>query len=126
MNISKIVALVLCLWTSSFVMAQQQVKVKGIVTGPDNETLSDVTIYQKNNVSGKGVISNSNGEYEIMVVPNSTLVFSFVGYDTQEVTTGSATVQTINVSMAENAQQLEEISIVGYGTQRKVSVIGAI
>jgi TonB-linked SusC/RagA family outer membrane protein len=126
MNISKIIVFVLCLCTSFFVQAQQQVKVKGVVTGPDNETLSDVSIYQKNEVSGKGVVSNSNGEYEIVVAPNSVLIFSSVGYDTQEVTTGTATVQTINVSMEESAQQLEEVSIVGYGTQRKVSVIGAI
>jgi TonB-linked SusC/RagA family outer membrane protein len=125
MNLRKIIAFILCIWTSSFALAQQTVKVKGVVTGSNNETMSDVTVYQKN-VTGKGVMSNSAGEYEIAVDPNSVLVFSFIGYNTREITVGSAAMQTINVSMEESAQELEEVSIVGYGTQRKVSVIGAI
>jgi TonB-linked SusC/RagA family outer membrane protein len=117
--------LVLSIWTVSFASAQQAtVKVKGVVTDPNNETLPGVNIFQKSTTSG--VTSDSEGKYEITVAPNSVLVFSYVGYSSQEITIGTAAVQTINVSLEESSQQLEEVSIVGYGTQRKVSVVGAI
>ncbi|MDR2627111.1 MAG: TonB-dependent receptor, partial [Dysgonamonadaceae bacterium] len=131
MNIRKIIALILCLWMSSFALAQQAVKVKGVVTDPNNETMVGVVVYQKN-ITGKGVMSNLEGEYEITAAANSVLVFSFIGYDTREIQIGSAAVQTVNVSLEESsqeldrAQELEQVTIVGYGTQRKVSVIGAI
>ncbi|MDR2384345.1 MAG: TonB-dependent receptor [Tannerella sp.] len=125
MNIRKIIAFVLCILTVSFASAQQTtVKVKGVVTDPNNETLPGVSIYQKNTTNG--VVSNNDGEYEVTVAPNSVLVFSYIGYTPQEITTSAAASQTINVSLEESAQQMEEVSIVGYGTQRKVSVVGAI
>ncbi|MDR0713689.1 MAG: TonB-dependent receptor [Bacteroidales bacterium] len=125
MNIRKFIISVLCLVTVSFASAQPTtVKVKGVVTDPNNETLPGVNIYQKNTTGG--VTSDVNGQYSITVAPNSVLVFSFVGYATQEITIGAAAAQTINVSMEESSQQIEEVSIVGYGTQRKVSVVGAI
>src|SRR5690606_41354423 len=72
----------------------------------------------------RGVISNTTGEYEIEVPDrNATLVFSFVGYLTQEVVVGSRT--TIDVSMVIDEKSLEEVVVVGYGTQKKATLTGA-
>jgi TonB-linked SusC/RagA family outer membrane protein len=105
--------------------AQTEVTVKGVVTDPNNEIMPGVTVYSKTQ-PGTGTVSREDGNYEIKVKQGSVLVFSFIGYKTQEVTPGKAAVQTINVSMEESEQQIEEVAVVGYGTQRKVSVVGAI
>jgi TonB-linked SusC/RagA family outer membrane protein len=117
------VLLVFCL--TGILASAQQVKVKGVITDRNNETMQGVTIYQKTNTT-RGVTSDTNGAYEISVEPGSVLVFSFVGFDTQEVTVGKSDNQIINVVLEESAQEMEEVEIVGYGTQRKVSVVGAI
>ncbi|MGV8093556.1 MAG: carboxypeptidase-like regulatory domain-containing protein [Mangrovibacterium sp.] len=105
--------------------AQTEVTVKGVVTDPDNEIMPGVSVYHKTQ-AGIGTVTRTDGNYEIKLKPGSVLVFSFIGYKTQEITVGRAAVQTINVSMEESDQQLEEVAVVGYGTQRKVSVVGAI
>ncbi len=121
----KIITFVILSFISTWAFAQTSVKVKGVVTDPNNETQIGVNIYPKTSPT-KGVVTNADGIYEIMAEPGSILVFSYIGFKTQEFTVGAANPQTINVALEESAQQLEEVSIVGYGTQRKVSVIGSI
>jgi TonB-linked SusC/RagA family outer membrane protein len=75
---------------------------------------------------GTGTATRPDGNYEITVKQGSVLVFSFIGYKKKEIAIGKAASQTINVMMDESEQQLEEVAIVGYSTQRKVSVVGAI
>jgi len=72
-----------------------------------------------------GQVTNANGQYTI-AVPNSNavLVFSFVGYTTQEFTVGNQT--TINVSLAEDAALIEEVVVVGYGTMRRSDLTGSV
>ncbi|MDR1274066.1 MAG: TonB-dependent receptor [Odoribacteraceae bacterium] len=105
--------------------AQTDARVKGVVTDLNNETIPGVTIYPKGNPA-KGTLSKTDGTYEISVPQGSTLIFSFVGYKAQELPVGRAAQQIINVVLEEAVQTLEEVSVVGYGTQRKVSVIGSI
>jgi TonB-linked SusC/RagA family outer membrane protein len=107
------------------VFGQERVKVQGVVTEINNEVLPGVNVYPKTD-QGRGVTTDLNGKYELTVNPGTVLVFSFIGLQTQEVTVGTAANQTINVVMEESSQQLEEVTIVGYGAQRKVSVVGAI
>ncbi|MDR3246895.1 MAG: TonB-dependent receptor [Prevotellaceae bacterium] len=102
----------------------QSVKIKGVVTDGQNEPQMGVTVFQ--NKTSKGVSTNASGEYEISVSQGSVLVFSYVGYKTQEIPVGTAASQIINVILEEAAEALDEVEIVGYGTQRKVSVVGAI
>jgi TonB-linked SusC/RagA family outer membrane protein len=73
-----------------------------------------------------GVVSGADGGYVILASPGSTLVFSSLGYAPREVAVGKSSRQTINVTLEEVARELEEVSVVGYGTQRKVSVVGSI
>ena len=72
-----------------------------------------------------GVLSSADGTYSITVPnDNSVLVFSLMGFATQEITVGSQAV--INVTMIEEAEGLDEVVVVGFGSQRKESVTGAI
>ena len=115
----------MCVLLCSFTFAQTGVKVTGVVTDPKNETLPGVTIYPKTDPN-RGVATDINGRYEITVAPGAVLVYSFVGFRTQEMTVGVSDNQIINVSLDETSHEMEEVTIVGYGTQRKVSVVGAI
>lgn len=109
----------------AFSLAQNKVKVKGIVTDTNNETQIGVNVYSKSDKS-IGAVTNIDGMYEINVKPGSVLVFSYIGFKAQEIKIGNAPTQSVNVVLDADAQQLEEISVVGYSTQRKVSVVGAI
>jgi TonB-linked SusC/RagA family outer membrane protein len=68
--------------------------------------------------------SDIDGKYAIQAGPTSTLVFSYVGYANQEVAVGNKTV--LNISLAQGAKNLDEVVVIGYGTQKKSVVTGAI
>ena len=68
--------------------------------------------------------SDIDGNFQVMANPNATLIFSYVGYANQEIAVNGQT--TINVSLAPEAKNLEEVVVVGYGTQKKSVVTGAI
>ena len=102
----------------------QTVTVTGTITdATTNEPLIGVNISLAG--TNKGVISDINGKYAIDVLDNnSTLVFSFVGYATIKIPVAGKSV--INVSLVPNIQNLDEVVVVGYGTQRKSDVTGSV
>ena len=107
----------------SFFAQAQEREVKGKVT--DNETgeiLPGVNILVKGTT--QGTTSDANGEFKLSVSPNSTLVFSFIGYQTQEAAVANLTI--LNVTLVSDIKSLEEVVVVGYGTQRKVDLTGAV
>jgi TonB-linked SusC/RagA family outer membrane protein len=105
------------------VTASQQRSITGIVTDRKGTSLPGVTVLVKG--STKGALSDASGNYFISDVPqNSTLIFSFVGMESQEINTG--TLSQLNVTMEESAINLEEVVVVGYGTQKKINLTGAI
>lgn len=72
-----------------------------------------------------GTITDLNGNYSLKVNDSkAVLVFTFIGFSTQEITVGNQTV--INVELKEDAQALEEVVVVGYGTARKGDLTGAL
>lgn len=114
---SFIVALLLSI-TSAF--SQQQVR--GKVTGTDNDALVGVNVSVKG--TNRGTTTDANGNYRIDAATNSTLVFSFVGYTVNEVNiTGPG---EINVTMKVDDKILDEVVVVGYGSQVKKEVTGAV
>ncbi|MEA4919111.1 TonB-dependent receptor [Proteiniphilum sp.] len=125
MKFNKIVAFTCFLLCSFAVYPQSNIKVSGVVTDKMGESIIGASIYAKSD-PGTGVITDYNGRYELSVPPGSILVFSYIGYSVQEVQLGTNNNQFINVVLEESAQELEEVSIVGYGIQRKVSVVGSI
>lgn len=97
--------------------------VKGLITSIDGEPLIGVLITVKG--SAQGVITGAEGQYEIANIPdNAILVFSYIGYVKQEIQLKNQTV--LNVVMQESNQVLDEVVVVGYGTQKKVTLTGAV
>lgn len=101
----------------------QNITVQGTVSdGQDKTTIPSVSVVVKGTTVGAQ--TDANGKYAISVPANGTLVFTYIGYNTQEIPVNNQT--TINVSMASASQQLEQVVVVGYGTQRKIDVTGAV
>ena len=99
------------------------VSVSGTITDDSNDPLPGVNVLVKGTTIG--TTSDADGKFMINVPDgNAVLVISFIGYLTQEINVGTQTV--INVTMAPDVTQLGEVVVVGYGTQKKTSVTGAI
>ena len=105
------------------VSAQKGVMVKGVVVDAKNEPVIGASIVLKGNNS-IGTISDIDGNF-VLTVPNekSVLVVSYIGMKTKEVQSGKG---TLKVTLEDDSRQLEEVVVVGYGQQKKASVIGAI
>jgi len=111
-----------CLLTINVALAQN-LTVKGkVIDGGDKTPLPGVSILIKGTQSGTQ--TDVNGNYSINAPANATLVFNFVGYTALEQSVNNQT--TINVSLASSTQQLEQVVVVGYGTQRKIDVTGSV
>ena len=110
------------LFCTSMVFAQQGITVTGTVTDKDG-TLPGVNVTVKGTTTG--IVTDFFGKYQI-TVPNAdaVLVFSFVGYNTTEMMVGAQRV--IEVVLTENAQLLDEVVVVAFGTQKKVNLSGAV
>ena len=101
----------------------QGIPVAGTITDTSGEPMPGVNVTVKGTLTG--VVTDVNGKYSITVPDkNAVLVFSFVGYSTNEIIVGDQTV--VNVNMVEDTQEIEEIVVVGYGTSRKATVSGSI
>ncbi|MEN8250374.1 MAG: TonB-dependent receptor [Bacteroidota bacterium] len=100
----------------------QDMEITGTVTTPDGESLPGVTVMIKDTQTG--TITGSDGKYTVDAPDaNAVLVFSFIGYITQEIAVGNQT--EINVTMEPDVLGLEEVVVVGYGTMRKSDLSGA-
>jgi len=111
-----------CLLTINVALAQN-ITVKGkVIDGGDKTPLPGVTILIKG--TQNGTQTDENGNYSISAPANATLVFNFVGYTALEQAVNNQT--TLNVSLASSTQQLEQVVVVGYGTQRKIDVTGSV
>lgn len=106
------------------VMGQNgQLWTSGLVVDRQNEPLPGVTVVVKG--SKQGVVTDIDGKYRINIPnKNAVLVFSFVGFQTQEVKVGGQT--TVNVVLQDGVTQLDEMVVVGYGQQKKESVVAAL
>lgn len=106
--------------------AQGQKTLNGIIIGSDsNAPLAGVVIYPKDNPQ-KAVLSDANGEYKITVPEaTKTIVFELLGYDTKEINVEEGYLFTL-VTMIVQANALDEVVVVGFGTQKKESLVGAV
>lgn len=114
----------LMLFSCLTVLAQNGITVRGTVFDSNGETVIGASVVLKGNNS-IGTISDIDGNF-VLTVPNenSTLVVSFVGMKSQEVKSTSKGM--IKVTLEDDSQQLEEVVVVGFGQQKKASVVGAI
>ncbi|MBQ7422727.1 MAG: TonB-dependent receptor [Prevotella sp.] len=99
----------------------QNVTIKGTVTDHEGPVIG-ATVKVKG--SSTGAVTDLDGNYIIQAPRGATLEFSYVGYTTKEVKVGSQT--TIDVTIVEDAEQLSEVVVVGYGTMRKSDLTGAV
>lgn len=103
----------------------QTIEIAGNVKDETNTPLIGVNISVKN-VTGLGVITDIDGNYKIKAAPYSTLIFSYIGFDTQEIIIKEG-MRTLNVVMKEaQASVLDEVVITGMGAQKKVTLTGAV
>ena len=98
------------------------IKITGTVIDENALSMPGVTIIVEG--SNMGTVTDVEGKYSLDVEEGTVLVFSFVGYQSQRRTVGSANI--IDVRMVEDANSLDEVVVVGFGTQKKESVTGAI
>ncbi len=120
----KIIILLLLILTSGSYAFAQSIVITGKVRGSDTgESLPTASVAVKGTTHG--AITDMNGEYRIEVkAGDAVLVFSFVGYETQEVVIGNRT--KIDVVLKTKASSLEEVVVIGYGTVRKSDLTGAV
>ncbi|WP_316831098.1 TonB-dependent receptor [Pedobacter aquatilis] len=112
----------ICLLAINVAFAQN-ITVKGKVTdGGDKSTIPSVSVLVKG--TQNGTQTDASGAYSISAPANATLVFQYLGYTAQEIPVNNRT--TINVELASSSQQLEQVVVVGYGTQRKIDVTGSV
>ncbi len=100
----------------------QSAILKGSVTDEENNSLVGVTVTVANTT--RGTLTDSDGNYQLEVSNGEELQFSYYGFETQTVSyTGQA---EVNISLVEDANQLDEVVVVGYGTRKKSHNTGAI
>lgn len=106
-------------WHSAY--AQGSYTVTGKVTDVNGEPLMGVTVQAPGNA---GTATDLDGSYTIRLTKPARLTFSYIGYDTRTLDVASG--GTHNVVLAENPQVLDDIVVVGYGTQKKINLTGAV
>lgn len=115
-------AIALLMSISSLLVAQDGQLIKGHVEGEDNEPLPGVSIIVKG--TSTGTVTDINGDYTLRADADATLLFSFIGYEVVEVPVGNRT--SIDVVMKPSVSELSEVVVIGYGTQKKSHLTGAI
>lgn len=98
------------------------VKITGIVIDQQGQPVAGAGIIVKGTQTG--TVTDGNGQFALSVRKTDILIVSFIGYNTQEIAVGSQT--RIQVVLAEEAQSIEDVVVVGFGSQRKETVTGAI
>src|SRR5690606_4243365 len=109
----------LLIFVTTKVSAQN--KVSGQVTS-NGETLPGVSVEEKG--ASNSTVTDNNGNFSIAVTETSILLFSFIGMETMEVPVkGNG---PLNIEMRESTNNLEDVVVIGYGTQKKVNLSGAV
>src|SRR5687768_2249247 len=103
--------------------ASYELKITGKVTDDGNQPLPGANVLEKGTTNG--TTTDADGNYTIMVTDeNAVLIVSFIGYASKEVPVGAQA--TINVTLVPDVTALQEVVVVGYGTQEKVNMTGAV
>jgi len=119
----KLFILIFIIVCGSSVLTAQNRQIDGTVTDATGESLAGVSVVVKG--TDRGTSTDGNGKYVLPEVEsNSVLVFSFLGYATQEVTVGNS--NRLDVTLTEQNQLLNEVVVVGYGSMEKNKITSAI
>ena len=103
-------------------LEKQAIRITGIVTGAANEPLAGVSVRVKG--AAIGTSTGNKGEYTLTAEENATLVFSYIGYADKEVAVNGQNV--VNTQLAPSDKKLDEVVVIGYGSQRRKDLTGAV
>ena len=104
-------------------IVQQSVTIKGVVTDKTGMPIIGANVIEKGTTNG--IITDFDGNYTLNVANgNAVLVFSYIGYKSQEIVVGNQ--KTIDVVLAEDTEMMDEVVVIGYGTQKKGDVTSAV
>jgi TonB-linked SusC/RagA family outer membrane protein len=103
---------------------QKLIKITGKVTDEKGESLPGVSVRVLN--SPTGTVTNITGLYEITAAEDATLLFTYIGYSNQNIAVNSQTTLNVVLKVDAAASTLNEVVVVGYGTQKRVSITGAV
>jgi TonB-linked SusC/RagA family outer membrane protein len=118
----KKLTLIVVMLLTGCALALAQTKVSGVVKDDQGITLPGVTVTEKGTTNA--VTTDANGKYTITATGNGTLVFSFIGFDVQEQPINNRS--EIDLSLTTTNKQLNEVVVVGYGSQKKKDITSAI
>lgn len=99
-----------------------KIKVRGTVKDAYGEFVIGASVVEKG--TSNGTITDLNGSFEMQVFPKAVLTVSYIGLATQEISIGDRTI--LNLTMKEDSKTLDEIVVVGFGTQKKVNLTGSV
>ena len=112
-----------CLLFANMSVYAQGIQVSGVISDENGETLPGVNVLEKGTMNG--VVTDMNGNYSIRVQGSeAVLQFTYVGYNPQDIVVGNQ--QMITVTMTESSTTIDEVVVIGYGTQRKEAVTGSV
>jgi len=111
------------LFTGGWLLAQSvSTRLSGVIRAENGEALPGANVVVKG--QNKGTSSDANGRFTLDTRPGQTLVISAIGYQTTETTVDNRT--DVNVTLRESSSQLNEVVVVGYGTQDRKNLVGAV
>jgi TonB-dependent starch-binding outer membrane protein SusC len=113
---------VLLLFVTTMAWSQSRTVTGKVISAEDNAGLPGVNVLEKG--TSNGTVTDANGSYSVTVGDNSTLVFSFVGYASQEISVGAQS--SINVTLQPDVTALSEVVVIGYGETTKRDATGAV
>ena len=121
--IIKLIIVMICFTGIIDSVAQQSKKVTGKVTDQTGASVPGAAVLVKG--TSAGIVTDIDGNYSLPNVPESAILqFSFIGLKSQEIAVGGKSV--VNVTMAADVSDLDEVVVVGYGTQKRGNVVGAV
>jgi TonB-dependent starch-binding outer membrane protein SusC len=110
--------------TDQMSVAQQgNITVKGKIVDENGEAIPGATVQQKG--TANGTVTDIDGNFSLSVPSDATLMISFIGFTNQEVTVGGKTELGI-ITLVSDLKELEQVVVIGYGTQRKVDLTGSV
>ena len=113
-----------CLFPLQLWAQETTIEVEGTVKDEAGVTMPGVSVYVKNS-PGIGVATDIDGNFKIKVQKNNIIIFSFIGYKAvEQLITGPT--KPLTIVLQEDSEIIDEVEVVGYGTQRKISVVGAV
>lgn len=121
-NKRKVLLLISCLMLGTMSIWAQTINVKGIVKDAMGEEIIGASVVEKGTTNG--TITDFDGNFSLSVQADATLQISYIGYLSQEIPVSGKT--SFNVLLKEDSQTLDEVIVVGFGTQKKVNLTGSV